>query len=123
MPNTDPTAALLQMSALFIAVGGLLIAFARSRLKKEEIDTQALQMTIQLAKKTPELEAQLHDTMQQLSAAQTEAKLHKEKITEMEQTIRQQAEEIQQLKAENAHLSAQLKDLRDAMHILQAQRS
>jgi predicted RNase H-like nuclease (RuvC/YqgF family) len=121
MPQADSSAMVVEIIALLVAAGSLLIAFGRARVKKEEVDALALQVAVELAKKTPELEQSLHETIQQLLDAQTESKVHRDKISEMERVIQRQEEEIRELKAENARLSAQLRDLQAALQTLQPQ--
>jgi hypothetical protein len=123
MEGVDPNAALMMLIALAISVGNLIVAFGRTRVKQAETDTQAMEMVLRLAERTPELEKQLRETMVILTSAQAELVLNREKISEMDEIIQQRTEEIRRLQAENRQLAATLATLRSSVQTLEAAQS
>ena len=104
--------------AVLISIVNLLIAIGRTRVKQAEEDTQALQMAVKLAEKTPDLEDQLRATIADLHKSGAEAQDFRRQIDELNQLVALQADEIRRLKQENDHLAGQLKELRMALQAL-----
>lgn len=119
MNTIDPNLIAVELLTLVLAAGSLLISFGRNRVKKDHVGTLALQAAVELAKRTPDLEEKLRDTIQQLHLAQIASQAAKEKMADMEETMRQQAAQIQLLKTENESLSGQLKQLQVVIQSLQ----
>jgi uncharacterized membrane protein len=105
MNQVEPLSLLLMLAALFASVANLLIAQSRNKIKKSEVDAQALEMAVKLATATPGLEQQLRDTLAQLHLARVQ-------LAEQTHQLDEQAERIADLENERDTLIAELTDAR-----------
>jgi hypothetical protein len=101
--QVEPLSLLLMLAALFASVANLLIAQSRHKIKKSEVDAQAVEMAIKLATATPGLEQQLRDTLAQLHLARVQ-------VSEQAHQLAEQAEHVAQLERERDALVEELTD-------------
>jgi hypothetical protein len=110
--QVEPLSLLLMLAALFASVANLLIAQSRNKIKKSEVDAQAMEMAIKLATGTPGLEQQLRETLVQLHLTHTQLAEQSHQFAELQETLTEQADQIEQLEHERDALLAELIDNR-----------
>jgi hypothetical protein len=112
--QVEPLSLLLMLAALFASVANLLIAQSRNKLKKSEVDAQALEMAVKLATATPGLEQQLRETLAQLHLTRVQLAEQSHQLAESQETVTEQTNRLVQLEYERDTLLDELANARRA---------